>query len=111
MVGTPGGSTIFTSVFQTIVNIYDFGMTPFEAVGSSRFHHQLLPPDQITYSPNVPLPEETISGLTDMGYRPVPHGYPFGDVQAIRRSDGSWAAGSDPRKRGESRVIEPAATE
>ena len=105
VVGTPGGSTIFTSVFQTIVNIYDFGMTPLEAVGSSRFHHQLLPPDQITYSPNVPLPEETISGLSDMGYRPVPHGYPFGDVQAIRRAEESWAAGSDPRKRGESRVI------
>ncbi len=109
VVGTPGGSTIFTSVFQTIVNIYDFGMTPLEAVGASRFHHQLLPPDQITYSPNVPLPDETISGLSDMGYRPVPHGYPFGDVQAILRSDDTWQAGSDPRKRGESRVI-PAET-
>ncbi len=107
VVGTPGGSTIFTSVFQTIVNIYDFGMTPLEAVGASRFHHQLLPPDEITYSPNVPLPDETISGLTDMGYRPVPHGYPFGDVQAIRRTEESWSAGSDPRKRGESRVIAP----
>ncbi|MDJ0910605.1 MAG: gamma-glutamyltransferase [Woeseiaceae bacterium] len=107
VVGTPGGSTIFTSVFQTIVNIYDFGMTPLDAVGASRFHHQLLPPDEITYSPNVPLPEETISGLTDMGYRPVPHGYPFGDVQAILRAEESWDAASDPRKRGESRVIAP----
>ncbi len=111
VVGTPGGSTIFTSVFQTIVNIYDFGMTPLEAVGASRFHHQLLPPDRITYSPNVPLPDETISQLTDMGYRPVPHGYPFGDVQAILRTENSWDAASDPRKRGESRVIAPPSPE
>ena len=48
VLGTPGGSTIFTSVFQTIVNILDFNMSPLEAVGATRFHHQLLPPDLVT---------------------------------------------------------------
>ena len=50
VVGTPGGSTIFTSVFQTIINVIDYGLTPLESVGATRFHHQLLPPDLITMS-------------------------------------------------------------
>jgi len=106
VVGTPGGSTIFTSVFQTIVNILDFGMTPEEAVGATRFHHQLLPPDLISYSPSRPLPDEIISQLSDKGYRAEPHGFRFGDVQVVIRDGDSWNAASDPRHRGESRVIE-----
>ncbi|MDH4109213.1 MAG: gamma-glutamyltransferase [Gammaproteobacteria bacterium] len=106
VVGTPGGSTIFTSVFQTIVNIYDYGMTPFEAVAATRFHHQLLPPELVTYSVGRPLPQETISALGDRGYRLEPHSWEFGDVQVIRRQDAAWNPASDPRDRGDSRVIE-----
>ena len=105
VIGTPGGSTIFTSVFQTIVNIYDFGMTPREASGASRFHHQLLPADLVTYSPGVPLPNETISALGDLGYRALPHDWEFGDLQVILSREGDLQAASDPRKRGESRVL------
>ena len=105
VVGTPGGSTIFTSVFQTIVNIFDFGMTPLEAVGATRFHHQLLPPDLVTFSPTRPLPDEVIGELAERGYRAVPHFYPFGDVQVVVRDGDSWAAASDPRNSGESRVL------
>lgn len=43
VVGTPGGSTIITSVFQTIINVLDFGMNVDQAVQSPRFHHQWLP--------------------------------------------------------------------
>jgi gamma-glutamyltranspeptidase / glutathione hydrolase len=43
VVGTPGGSTIITSVFQTILNVLDFGMDADKAVQSPRFHHQWLP--------------------------------------------------------------------
>ena len=106
VVGTPGGSTIFTSVFQTIVNILDFDMTPLDAVGATRFHHQLLPPDLITYSPGRPLPDEIISQLSDRGYRAEPHGFRFGDVQVIVRDGDDWDAASDPRHRGESRVLD-----
>jgi gamma-glutamyltranspeptidase/glutathione hydrolase len=105
VIGTPGGSTIFTSVFQTIINIYDFGMTPREASGASRFHHQLLPADLVTYSPGVPLPNETISALGDLGYRALPHDWEFGDLQVILSREGNLQAASDPRKRGESRVL------
>jgi len=105
VVGTPGGSTIFTSVFQTIVNVLDFGMSPFEAVAATRFHHQLLPPDLVTYSVTRPLPPATISVLGEMGYRAEPHPWEFGDVQIVWLKDGAWAPASDPRDRGDSRVI------
>ena len=105
VLGTPGGSTIFTSVFQTIVNILDFDMTPIDAVSATRFHHQLLPPDLVTYSVNFPLPPETISALSDRGYRAEPHSFEFGDVQVILRDGDSWIPASDPRDRGDSRVI------
>ncbi len=111
VVGTPGGSTIFTSVFQTIVNILDFGMSPLDAVGATRFHHQLLPPDLITMSVASPLPEETISALGDRGYRVEPHGFEFGDVQVIWRDQDELRPAADPRDRGVAKVIEIAATE
>lgn len=104
--GTPGGTTIFTTVFQMIVNNYDFRMSPLQSAGASRFHHQLPQADIITYSPTVPLPDETISQLSELGYRTIPHPYDYGDVQTIHRNGNEWLAASDPRKRGESRVVE-----
>jgi len=106
VIGTPGGSTIFTSVFQTIINILDFGMTPLEAVAATRFHHQLLPVDLVTYSPLVPLPAEIISQLSDRGYRAEPHSFSFGDVQVIVRDGDNWDAAADPRNRGQARVLQ-----
>ncbi|MGB5345513.1 MAG: gamma-glutamyltransferase [Woeseia sp.] len=110
VVGTPGGTTIFTSVFQAIANIVDFGMTPAQSVGATRFHHQLMPPDLITFSPSRPLSDETISSLGDMGYRAVPHQWEFGDLQVIWRNGDELEPAADPRNRGDARVItEPAA--
>jgi len=43
IVGTPGGSTIITSVLQTILNVYEFDLSVQEAVNAPRFHHQWLP--------------------------------------------------------------------
>jgi gamma-glutamyltranspeptidase/glutathione hydrolase len=106
VVGTPGGSTIFTSVFQTIVNILDFGMTPADAVGATRFHHQLLPADLIVYSPGRPLSEATVSALADKGYRAEPNSWEFGDMQVIYKDGDKVVAASDPRNRGESVVTE-----
>lgn len=52
VVGTPGGSTIITSVLQTILNVYEFQMGMQQAVNAPRFHHQWLP-DVITFEPNT----------------------------------------------------------
>ncbi|MEM9208364.1 MAG: gamma-glutamyltransferase [Pseudomonadota bacterium] len=105
VVGTPGGSTIFTSVFQTIVNVLDYGMSPYDAVAATRFHHQLLPPDLITYSVTRPLAPSVISALGDRGYRAEPHAFEFGDVQMIWRTGEAWLPASDPRDRGVSEEL------
>lgn len=105
VVGTPGGSTIFTSVFQTVINIIDFGMTPLEAVGATRFHHQLLPPDLITTSIANPLPDQTRLALEERGYRVEPHDWEFGDVQVIWRDGDTLRPAADPRDRGVAEVF------
>ena len=105
VLGSPGGSTIITSVYQAIVNVLDFGMSAAEAVGASRFHHQLLPPELVTYSPMFPLPATTRDTLGRLGYRVEPHDWEFGDLQLVLRGAGGWEAASDPRGRGESRIL------
>jgi len=105
VVGTPGGSTIFTSVFQGIINVIDNGMTATESVGASRFHHQLLPPDLITTSISIPLDDQTTSELQRKGYRVEPHGWEFGDLQLIESEYGETNTASDPRGIGVSGVI------
>ena len=105
VVGTPGGSTIFTSVFQAITNVIDNGMSAADAVGNSRFHHQLLPADLITMSISFPLSDSTQSDLTAKGYRVEPHGWEFGDLQLIESQFGETNTASDPRGIGVSGVI------
>jgi gamma-glutamyltranspeptidase / glutathione hydrolase len=65
VVGTPGGTTIPTSVFQTLVNIIDFGMSTGDAVYKPKFHHQWLP-DEINIERG--FPEKTTESLQKMGY-------------------------------------------
>ncbi len=64
--GTPGGSTIITSVLQTILNVHEFDMTMQEAVNAARFHHQWLP-DEIRMEPNSFDPK-IINQLKKLGY-------------------------------------------
>jgi gamma-glutamyltranspeptidase/glutathione hydrolase len=66
IVGTPGGTTITTSVFQTIIDILDFGLSAQDAVNKPKFHHQWLP-DEIMmerdFDPGV------MNQLKQMGYK------------------------------------------
>jgi len=64
--GTPGGSTIITSVLQTILNVHEFNMTMQEAVDAPRFHHQWLP-DEIRMEPNV-FDVNLVNQLEKLGY-------------------------------------------
>lgn len=66
VVGTPGGSTIITSVLQTILNVSQFKMSMQEAVNAPRFHHQWLP-DVITFEPNT-FDIKTFDALKTKGY-------------------------------------------
>jgi gamma-glutamyltranspeptidase/glutathione hydrolase len=103
VVGSMGGSTIITQVFQVLTNVYDFGMTPAEAVAAPRFHHQLLPPTQVTYDPA--LPPATLAGLRALGYEPTRHPWTMGDVQLLVRGRAGWQAAADVRGRGVARVL------
>lgn len=66
VLGTPGGSTIITSVLQTILNVYEYNMTMQEAVNAPRFHHQWLP-DEIIFEPNG-FSKNTMEQLSQKGY-------------------------------------------
>ena len=65
VVGTPGGTTIPTSVFQTLVNIIDFKQSSLDAVNNPKFHHQWLP-DQVMVENDFPKSLQT--SLEKMGY-------------------------------------------
>jgi gamma-glutamyltranspeptidase/glutathione hydrolase len=105
VIGAPGGSTIFTSVFQGIINVIDNGMSAAESVSESRFHHQLLPPDLITTSIDIPLADNTKVALNKKGYRVQPHAWEFGDLQLIESINGDTNTASDPRGIGVSGVV------
>ena len=95
IVGTPGGSTIITSVFQTILNVIAFDMDMQQAVDAKRCHHQWLP-DEI-YLEKDAIDNKTRSILLQKGYKLVDRG-PSGRVDAILvKNDGSYEGGADPR--------------
>ena len=83
VVGSPGGSTIITSVLQTILNVYEYKLSMQEAVNAPRFHHQWLP-DLITFEPNA-FSAATLSKLKTKGYLIDEKNTPvIGKVDAIR---------------------------
>ena len=71
VVGTPGGTTIPTSVFQTLVNILEFGQSPLDAVNNPKFHHQWLP-DQLMVEKD--FPEDVKLAMEKMGYKVINRG-------------------------------------
>ena len=95
VVGTPGGSTIITSVFQNILNVTEFGMGMQESINTPRFHHQWKP-DKIFYEEGR-FNDTLLKSLKDKGHICFAR-RPIGRVDAILvRSDGTLEGGADPR--------------
>lgn len=94
VVGTPGGSTIITSVFQIILNVVEFGMGIQEAVDVKRFHHQWLP-DEIVMEKEA-LGAPVVEKLQAKGYK-IKQRAPIGRVDAILRKGNGYVGGADPR--------------
>jgi gamma-glutamyltranspeptidase/glutathione hydrolase len=97
VLGTPGGSTIITSVLQTILNVHEFEMTMQEAVDAPRLHHQWLP-DQIRIEVDF-FSKDLKLQLTNKGYFVNEAAAPItARVEAILILDnGTLEAGADYR--------------
>ncbi len=93
VVGTPGGTTIPTSVFQTLINILEFGMTTVDAVNKPKFHHQWLP-DEIYIEKG--FPEDVKNQLTKMGYTLKERGS-IGRTEVIKKYSKKIEAAADKR--------------
>lgn len=97
VIGTPGGSTIITSVLQCMLNVFEYGMTMQESVSQPRFHHQWLP-DDVMFEPKGFDPA-VIAKLKAKGYVPKEENFVIiGRVDAILvEKDGTLEGGADPR--------------
>jgi gamma-glutamyltranspeptidase/glutathione hydrolase len=100
IVGTPGGTTIPTQVFQNIINILEFGMTADDAINKPKFHHQWLP-DELVIERG--FPSATTAALKNMGYPVGKERGGIGRTEIILvRPDGKREAVAD--RRGEDAV-------
>ncbi len=98
--GSPGGTTIISSVTLSIFNTLLYGMTAEEAVNSPRFHHQLWPKDTIRVHDG--FSKATLTALEAMGY--TIDDRRFGDLHLILNEDGKLSAASEKNGRGKAIV-------
>lgn len=103
VIGTPGGSRIFTWVFQVLANVYDFKLSLKAAQNAPRFHHQLLPENVIFYEPGYPPSAALKAGLEGRGYKWVEDF--SGDMEAIQVVGRTPVPEADPRARGVGMVV------
>jgi gamma-glutamyltranspeptidase/glutathione hydrolase len=95
VLGTPGGSTIITSVFQTILNVIDYGMDMQKAVDAKKFHHQWLP--DVLVVEKTTLSDELSNELSQIGHNIVKRSS-LGRMDCILiNEDGSLEGGADKR--------------
>jgi gamma-glutamyltranspeptidase/glutathione hydrolase len=95
--GTPGGSTIITTIFQIVSNHIDFGLPVQTSVDAPRFHHQHLP-DEIRFERGG-LPDEVVRELRGRGHSVRERGGISGNVESIYIApDGTRIGAADPRR-------------
>lgn len=91
--GTPGGATIITSTFQTILNVIDHNMTMQDAVNAPKIHHQWLP--DVLFVEKGKLSTSVIEALEEMGHE-LNERNSIGRMDCILvRADSTLEGGSD----------------
>jgi len=103
VLGSPGGSTIITSVLQVILNVYEHNQSMQESVNAPRFHHQWLP-DEVVFEPGA-FDAGLLDSLKKKGYKINENNTPvIGKVDAILAlPDGMLEGGAD--KRGDDKAV------
>ena len=96
--GSPGGSTIITTVLQVVTNVVDHGMDVATAVAVPRFHHQWRP-NRIRYEPGA-IAADTLAALAGMGHAGFDQTRSLGDANSVMRVGEELIARSDPRNAG-----------
>ena len=98
LTGTPGASTIITTVFQIVTNVIDHDMAIADAVSSPRFHHQWFP-DLVVYEKG--FSEKSLAALERVGHElsTTPRGA-IGDANTIMVTEDEIIGVSDPRNVG-----------
>jgi gamma-glutamyltranspeptidase/glutathione hydrolase len=105
VIGASGGSTIFTSIFQVILNVYDYAMPLQAAVDATRYHHQLPDAYLIRHDPRE-VPTDVTRELKALGYSVEENSWgTLGRVEAIRIDGDKVEAASDVRGFGDTRII------
>ena len=99
--GSPGGTTIISSVYESILNAVEFNMSAEKTVNSPRFHHQLWPKNVIRHHPG--LDKQVINSLEKMGYNLDERR--FGDMHVIINNNGKLDAASEASGRGKAVVF------
>ncbi|MFQ3190516.1 MAG: gamma-glutamyltranspeptidase/glutathione hydrolase [Paraglaciecola sp.] len=99
--GSPGGTTIISSVYLSILHALEFAMSAEDVVNKPRFHHQLLPKNVIRHHDGID--PAVISELEQMGY--TMSNRRFGDMHIILSQDGKVDAASEANGRGKSIVF------
>ena len=105
VIGTPGGSRIFTAIYQVLTDMYDYGLDIEQAVVNRRFHHQLPQGGVIEGEPYSPIPDALKAELISRGYKVTTNWFDT-DVQAIQVTNGTPKAVSDPRGIGRGMVTD-----
>ena len=104
VVGSPGGATIITTVFQVLSNVLDHGLSLPDAVAAPRIHHQHRP-DRIDVEPGA-LDASVVKALEARGHAVRLGPEEWGDVEAVGvREDGTLEAVADPRRGGVAEAV------
>jgi gamma-glutamyltranspeptidase/glutathione hydrolase len=104
--GSPGGSTIITTVLQVLLNVVEHDLPLQAAVDAPRIYSAAYP--DVTWE--AALPADTLAALAALGHAPAPQPAVLGSVQAAQRTPGgAWIGAADPRREGTVVYVPPAA--